>query len=166
MKLTRRRKYRGEARGLLPFEAQAFIHIPLYVPYYQDFLKERYKLFNQAAKEGWSTTKYIQAIKLLYEARGWWIPSTRIDKASAFKALRDYEKQWRQSTDPNDPYLLRQRRKHHGGNELLNRDKVLQEKTRYRQTHKEQIAEYRRTHRTQINEARRKREQFKRSQGL
>lgn len=159
------RKMDALDQGLLPFESQAFIVVPLDVPYLRNLKRERRKLFMQAANEGWTRRKYEAAVLLQYEARGWWQPGTRIGKGDAFRMLKSYEAEWREDADPNDPYLLKQRRKHHGHSEALNRDKVLKDKRRYRETHKEQIAQYRRTHRTQIAEARRKSKQFKHKLG-
>ena len=157
----RKEQYRNE--GLLPFEQEALSNVPLYVPYAISFRKDRANLYRRAVAEKWSKTKYIEAVRFMYEVRGWWTPGIPFSATNAFHALKSYEVDWRQSADPNDPYLLMRKRKHRGTKEPVNLVKRREEHKRYNAlpSTKAKRAKYRLEHRAEIREAERKRRAFK-----
>jgi hypothetical protein len=153
--------------GFLPIEQWTLSKVPLNVPYLKMLRKDRNREYRQSIDQETSKQRYVNAIALKYVAMGWHQEGTRFTDTDVWKMLRWYEAEWRKTADPNDPYLLRQTRKHHGTRELLDRNRVLKEKRRYNAlpSTKAKRAEYRRTHRTQIAEAERKRKLFKRGLG-
>jgi len=165
-RMQKNREARLFSLGLHMSEAKVLKVIPLNVPYFKNFINDRIKLKNRAIKEKWTATKLEGAVRLYYEARVGLQRGQRLDKATILKMLKWYENEWRRTADPNDPYLLKQKRAHHGRYEALNRPKVLQQKAEYRRTHAAEIAEYRRKNHAKILDAERKRRAFKRSQGL
>lgn len=162
-RMSPRRKHRKDAYiGFLPYEQETFSKLPLNIPYAKTMRKNRLKLFQQAKAEGWTATQYKQAVAWEYESRG--ILRTGDWKGYAFALLRWFETEWHKTADPNDPYLLRQTRKHHGHRELVDRTKVIEQKRKYNAlpSTKEKRRKYRLEHRDQIRDAERKRKLFKR----
>jgi hypothetical protein len=166
-KIQWNRKQSYSQRGFLSPELSVLKTIPLNVPYMQTLIRERLKLFRQAGKEGWTKTQYERAIAMQYIARGWRQRGEPYSASNIYAMVKYYEAEWRINADPNDPYLLKQKRRHHGHFEALNRPKVLSDKRKYnaRPDVKAKRAKYRLEHRPQILEAERQRRAFLRNKG-
>jgi hypothetical protein len=155
-------------RGLYLIEAKTLKSVPLSAPYFKNFINDRIKLKRRAIKEGWTATKLEAAVRLSYEARVGLQRGQRLDKATIFKMLRQYEADWRNTAPPDetDKWTSPSSKKSHHGNEI-NHNRLLRQKREYnsRPEVRAKRAEYRRKHRPEILEAERKRRAFLRTQG-
>jgi hypothetical protein len=163
MTIEEKRKLRYLKLHFLEFEASTYSTIPFNIPYAKLMRKDREREYKQAVTDGWTTAQFNASILQRYEAQGWSRPNEPLNDASAFRALRWWESEWR-NTAPNDvvsKYVSPSARVSHH-KDSINLDLVRKQRKQYRELNKDKIAQYRRTHRQQTNEARKKLKEFKR----
>jgi len=95
---TRRQTRYGYLRiaGFLPFEAHELSRVPLKVPYMATLIRERYREFLKARKEGASWDAWRKQIMGSYTRHDWQRPTrSGINKNDPWKMLKDSENRYR-----------------------------------------------------------------------
>ncbi len=135
-------------RALLPFERREFVgQVPLSTPYYQDFLADRLRVYNEAVSRRMTIRQYADWVRDWYAMKGY---GDVLEASSAWIALRDYQANWK-LRNPDAVYGSPAGHKSHHNPYV--------DKTKLRQ----QRADYRRKNRDRINRQQREARQRKRN---